>query len=164
MPSRLLTTCLLAGLIVAGAPGTRADQQIPGPEQFFGFPPGAAGELARYPRVLEYFQLIANTSDRVTYERVGETTMGNDYSLVTISAPDNLVRLDRLVEINTRLAPNSAEEIGLNIGHKELCLAQTVFFINIKGVSNPLNKMITGKTVHGVCGKGKVGVTQGMAH
>ena len=34
-------------------------RQVPTPEQFFGFRPGAEGELARYPKVLEYFQLIA---------------------------------------------------------------------------------------------------------
>jgi hypothetical protein len=104
MRTRLLSACVLAGLFVAGTPHTRAAQQIPGPEQFFGFPIGADGELARYPRVLDYFRLIAGESDRVAYERVGETTMGNEYALVTISAPENLARIDRLVEINNRLA------------------------------------------------------------
>jgi hypothetical protein len=79
-------------------------QQVPAPEQFFGFEIGADGELARYPKVLEYFQLIAKNTDRVRFEVIGKTTMGNDYALVTISSPQNLAKLDRLVEINRGLA------------------------------------------------------------
>ena len=79
-------------------------QSLPTPEQFFGFNPGAAGELARYPKVLEYFQLAAKSTDRVKYEELGKTTMGNVYALLRISSPQNLARFDRLVEINRRLA------------------------------------------------------------
>jgi hypothetical protein len=93
--------CLLALLTVA-APAIA--QQVPTPEQFFGFKPGADGELARYPKVLEYFQLLARSTDRVTFEEIGKTTMGNSYALVRISSPQNLARFDRLVEINRRLA------------------------------------------------------------
>ena len=96
----LFVAASLALLLPAGA----AAQTLPAPEQFFGFPIGTDGELARYPRVLEYFRLAADTSDRVTYEDLGRTTMGNVYALLTISAPANLARLDRLVEINRRLA------------------------------------------------------------
>ncbi len=42
-------------------------QQVPTPDQFFGFRPGTDGELARYPKVLEYFQLLAKSTDRVKY-------------------------------------------------------------------------------------------------
>ncbi len=79
-------------------------QQVPTPEQFFGFRPGTDGELARYPKVLEYFQLLAKSTDRVKYEELGKTTMGNSYALLRISSPQNLARFDRLVEINRRLA------------------------------------------------------------
>src|SRR5687767_5332928 len=92
----LLTTLTLAAPVRA--------QQPPTPEQFFGFRIGADGELARYPKVLEYFQLMAKSTDRVTFEEIGKTTMGNSYALVRISSPQNLARFDRLVEINRRLA------------------------------------------------------------
>jgi hypothetical protein len=84
--------------------GAQAPPALQTPEQFFGFRPGADGELARYPKVLEYFQLAAKTTDRVKYEEIGKTTMGNSYALVRISSPQNLARFDRLVEINRRLA------------------------------------------------------------
>ena len=74
------------------------------PEQFFGFRPGADGELARYPRVVEYLQHLATTTDRVKFEVVGKTTLNNDYVLAAISSPENLGRLDRLTQITRRLA------------------------------------------------------------
>ena len=55
---------------------------------------GADGELARYPKVLEYFQQLAKQTDRVRYEQIGKTTMGHPYVLVTISSPENLKRFD----------------------------------------------------------------------
>ena len=96
---RILATFLL---LLVSVPVTA--QQVPTPEQFFGFKPGTDGELARYPKVLEYFQLIAKQTDRVKFEEIGKTTMGNSYALVRISSPQNLAKFDRLVEINRRLA------------------------------------------------------------
>lgn len=100
---------LLAGFALAGAvaPASRlsaAAPPIPTPEQYFGFRIGADGELARYPKILEYFQLLAKQTDRVKYEELGKTTMGNSYPLLRISSPQNLAKFDRLVEINRRLA------------------------------------------------------------
>ena len=81
-----------------------AAQSIQTPTEFFGFDIGSDGELARYPRVLEYMQHLAARSDRVEYEVRGTTTDGHPYVLVTFSARSNLDRLDRLVEINHLLA------------------------------------------------------------
>lgn len=105
MRNRLVSASLtLALTMFVSLPAVVAAQQIPAPAQFFGFTPGADGELARYPKVLEYFQLIAKSSDRVTFDVIGKTTMGNDYALLKISSPQNLAKFDRLVEINRRLA------------------------------------------------------------
>ena len=82
----------------------RAQQAVPAPDQYFGFKIGADGELARYPKILEYFQLLSKQTDRVKYEELGKTTMGNSYPLLRISSPENLKKFDRLVEINRRLA------------------------------------------------------------
>ena len=70
----------------------------------FGIKIGADGELARYPKIVEYLQHLAKPTDRVKIEELGKTTMGNPYVLATISAPENLAKLNRLVEINRRLA------------------------------------------------------------
>ena len=81
-----------------------AQQAVPHPDSYFGFKIGADGELARYPKILEYFQLLAKQTNRVKYEELGKTTMGNSYPLLRISSPENLAKFDRLVEINRRLA------------------------------------------------------------
>jgi Zinc carboxypeptidase len=97
-------------LLIAIAPAS-AQVAIPTPEQFFGFKMGTAGELARYPKELEYFQLLAKQSPRVRYEVLGKTTLGNPYVLVTISSPENLKQLNQLIEINRKLAdPRTTSE------------------------------------------------------
>jgi hypothetical protein len=90
--------------LTAQLPTAAQQAQTQTPEQFFGFRMGSDGELARYPKILEYFQHLSKTTDRMKYQEVGKTTMGNPYVLATISAPENLAKLDRLIEINRRLA------------------------------------------------------------
>ncbi len=100
-----MSTRLLAIIAFLFVLPTAADAQaIPTPAQHFGFEIGADGELARYPQVLEYLQLLADRTDRVEYEHRGTTTNGNPYVLVKFSAKANLDRLERLIAINHRLA------------------------------------------------------------
>ena len=102
---RHLLLCVALVLTVTPGRETSARQASPqSPEQFFGFRIGTDGELARYPRILEYFQHLSKTTGRMKYQELGKTTMGNPYVLATISAPENLAQLDKLVAINRRLA------------------------------------------------------------
>jgi Zinc carboxypeptidase len=104
---RRAASFIAAAVLAAALGGLAPDavaEPVPTPEQFFGFKMGTAGELARYPKELEYFQLLARRTDRVRFEELGKTTLGHPYVLVTISSPANLRRLSRLVEINRRLA------------------------------------------------------------
>ncbi|MCF3651746.1 M14 family zinc carboxypeptidase [Synoicihabitans lomoniglobus] len=96
---RLIGLSLILGLSLGS---TQAAVETP--SQFFGFKPGQTGELVRYPVVLDYLQSLAAGSDRVIYEEVGKTTMGNPFGLITVSSPENLKNLDRILEINQRLA------------------------------------------------------------
>jgi hypothetical protein len=98
---RRISVCVIASVLLV-APASA--ENVASPESFFGFELGTDGEMARYPAVLSYLKQIAATSDRVLYQELGKTTLGNDYVLLQISSPDNLSRLDRLVEINRRLA------------------------------------------------------------
>ena len=87
-------------------------QSVQTPTEFFGFRIGSDGELARYPKVLEYLQHLADRSDRMTYEERGTTTNGHPYVLATLSSKANLDRLDRLIEITQRLAnPRGLSEV-----------------------------------------------------
>ena len=98
LKSALVPVLILVLLPAAGAAQTQS------PEQFFGFKLGTDGELARYPKVVEYLQHLAKTTERVKFEQLGKTTMGNDYVLAVISSPQNLAKLDRLTQITHRLA------------------------------------------------------------
>ena len=100
---RSLKSAIILALVLALIPAIAA-AQTQTPEQFFGFKLGSDGELARYPKVVEYLQHLAKTTDRVKFEALGKTTMGNDYVLAILSSPQNLAKLNRLVEINHRLA------------------------------------------------------------
>ena len=101
---RLLLPLIVLALLSLPSGAVQAQQGVPAPDQYFGFTIGSDGELARYPKILEYFQLLAKQTDRVKYEELGKTTMGNSYPLLRISSPQNLAKFDRLVEINRRLA------------------------------------------------------------
>src|SRR6266852_2489154 len=77
---------------------------IPAPKEVLGFTPGDDRKLASWAKVVEYFQKLAATSDRVKFEEIGKSTMGAPFVYVTISAPENLKRLDEFKEIQRQLA------------------------------------------------------------
>ncbi|SDK94862.1 M14 family metallopeptidase [Nonomuraea jiangxiensis] len=98
----LVTLVTTAGAV--STPGVSAAAGIPRPDDYFGFRIGSDGNLATWDKMVSYFQLVAGGSDRVTYEKVGDTTLGNPYVMLTISSKKNLDNLNRLVAINARLA------------------------------------------------------------
>src|SRR5207248_2983697 len=77
---------------------------IPAPVDVLGFTPGDDRKLASWAKVVEYFQKLAATSDRVKFEEIGKSTMGAPFVYATISAPENLKRLDDYKEIQRQLA------------------------------------------------------------
>ena len=101
---RIFPTVWLFPLLLLLGPLSSARADIQPPEQFFGFRIGTDGELARYGKIVEYFEHIAADSDRVIFEELGKSTLGAPYVMATISSPENLANLDRLIEINRRLA------------------------------------------------------------
>ena len=76
---------------------------IPSPEQYFGFRMGTDRKLARYDKIVEYFQLIANESDRVRFHNLGPTTNNHPFALLEISSAENLKNLDKLKELERKL-------------------------------------------------------------
>jgi Zinc carboxypeptidase len=80
------------------------NRSIPTPEDVLGFRPGDDRKLASWAQVVEYFQKLAAASDRVKFEEIGKTTMGRPFVYATISAPENLRRLDEFKEIQRQLA------------------------------------------------------------
>src|SRR5258705_12459155 len=79
-------------------------RSIPAPESVLGFRPGDDRKLASWAQVVQYFQRLAATSDRVKFEEIGKSTMGAPFVYATISAPENLKRLEEFKEIQRQLA------------------------------------------------------------
>ncbi|MFC1729632.1 M14 metallopeptidase family protein, partial [candidate division KSB1 bacterium] len=103
-------------------------QQIPSPEQFYGFRMGAEGELAHWDRIVEYFETLDDRSERVVVQNLGETTLGNPFLLAIFSSPENLRNLESYRQINKKLADPrglSNAEIGELIRDGKYVSAQT---------------------------------------
>src|SRR5213082_3627882 len=77
---------------------------IQAPADVLGFTPGDDRKLASWAKVVEYFQKLAASSDRVKLEEIGKSTMGAPFVYATISAPENLKRLNEFKEIQRQLA------------------------------------------------------------
>lgn len=86
------------------APSAPASAHIPAPEEILGFVPGDDRKLASWAQVIEYFEALDNASDRVKFETLGLSTMGKPFVMATISAPENLARLDEYKKIQDQLA------------------------------------------------------------
>ena len=89
---------------VALAQGISDLKRIPAPADVLGFTPGDDRKLASWAKVVEYFQKLAAASDRVKFEEIGKSTMGAPFVYATISAPENLKRLDEFKEVQRQLA------------------------------------------------------------
>ncbi len=94
----------IAALLVLIMPCWSAAQNIPTPEDYFGFRMGTDSELARWPKIVEYFKLLDAQSDCLTVQNLGETTLGNPFLLAIFSAPENLGNLEKYRQISQKLA------------------------------------------------------------
>jgi len=70
------------------------DNKIPSPEKFFGFPIGSS--LARYDKVVEYYKLLAQLSDRAKLEVIGNTNENREQVVLIISSPDNQKNIESI--------------------------------------------------------------------
>ncbi len=74
------------------------------PEEFFGFRLGSDRKIARWDRIVEYFNKLQEQSDRIKVVDMGPSTEGNPFLLVIISSSKNLENLDKIRGINNKLA------------------------------------------------------------
>lgn len=103
--TRLLNKYLLVLLLIAAIPfSTLSGQDVPAPADIIGFEPGTDYELINKDQLYEYYYAVAEASDRVQLEVIGETHHGNDLLLLIISSEENLANLDHYKSISQRLA------------------------------------------------------------
>ena len=111
----VLLSFVLSSLQATEAVAQEANGEITSPEAFFGFQMGADRKLARWDKLVEYYDLLATQSPRIKVVNMGKSTLGNPFLALYISSPGNLARLDEFQEINARLSdprgvPESAIE------------------------------------------------------
>jgi zinc carboxypeptidase len=100
MRIRIVSLLLLLLLSIVAT----AQTKIPTPAEVLGFTPGDDRKLASWDQVVEYFGRLDQASDRVTFQTLGQTTMGKPFVMATISSPANLARLDDFKKIQDQLA------------------------------------------------------------
>lgn len=76
---------------------------VPHPSEYFGREIGDPGVLIPHSKILEYYRLLEERSDRVRVVEIGETTEGRPFYYAIVTSPENLVRLDELIEMNDKL-------------------------------------------------------------
>ncbi len=77
---------------------------VPSPEEFFGFRMGEDRKLARWDKLVEYYQSLGERSDRVEVTELGKTTEGNPFLLVVITSPENHRNIEAIRKIGPTLA------------------------------------------------------------
>jgi hypothetical protein len=87
------------------APAGRAQSPVTSPEKFFGFQLGSDRKIARWDKIVEYYQLLEKESGgRLKAVNMGPTTMGHPFLLVIVSAAKNIANLERLRQVNAGIS------------------------------------------------------------
>jgi hypothetical protein len=127
--ARTLRPNASAATAAGGAARTSA-AAVPAPEDVLGFRPGDDRKLAGWASVVEYFRRLDAASDRVRFEELGKTTMGRPFVLATISAPENLARLNEFKEIQRQLAdPRTLGREGGRRAERLIARGKTIVLI-----------------------------------
>ncbi len=114
--SSFFPSSLLAQRRTAARPTPSRAARVPAPEDVLGFKPGTDRKLPSWNQVLSYFEKLAAASDRVKFEALGKSTMDLPFVMATISAPENLARLEEYKEIQSQLA--DPRKLGRNADAK----------------------------------------------
>ncbi len=96
-----LKILILTLSLVLGA-GLKA--QIPHPRETFGHEVGADYKLADYDQMLEYYDKLAASTDRVQMVDIGKSVMGRPIKLFFISSEENMAQLEKWREISEKLS------------------------------------------------------------
>ena len=91
-----LLAVLLIGWPVAAA--------VPTPKSHFGHEVGADRTVLDWEKVVSYFRALEKNSTRIRVQELGKTTEGRPLITAIIAAPETLLKLDRYIEIQRKLA------------------------------------------------------------
>ncbi|MFB0564598.1 MAG: M14 family zinc carboxypeptidase, partial [Candidatus Aminicenantaceae bacterium] len=140
---KFLTTILINLALVLIGLGfinqiAEAQKKITSPKEFFGFELGSDKKIARWDKIVDYFKILENESGKLKVVDMGPSTMGNPFLLIIISSPENLVRLDRLQQVNAIISdPRGIEETEIRELIKEgkavICQSMSLHATEIGG-------------------------------
>lgn len=116
MQNHLLTIIFI---FVTGAIFAQAD--LPSPNQFL--PTDYGKEFTPYHLIVDYYQHIANHSDKVIYQTYGRTTEKRQLGIAIVSSPKNLQNIEQIRLNNLKLT-------GLVKGKADENLAKAIVWIN----------------------------------
>jgi len=98
-----ISLSIISFLIILNLVSSLLAVEIPSPEKIIGFRVGQDFKLANWKQITGYFQLLAQSSDRVRVVELGKTTLGRPLIMAIITSPDNLARLEEFRKIHQRL-------------------------------------------------------------
>jgi len=111
---KISTTNLLKSILIVflipfiPAQSINAQNILPvSPVDFFGFEPGSDRNLFNYEELITYLQKLDASSPKVEMREIGKSPMGKPMYIVFISSEENIKNLDKLGEINRKLALDS---------------------------------------------------------
>ena len=81
-----------------------AQKKTTSPQDYFGFQLGSDKKIARWDKIVDYFNLMAQENNKLKVIDMGPSTLGNPFLLVIISSPENLANLERLQVVNAKLS------------------------------------------------------------
>ena len=81
-----------------------AQNKITSPEEYFGFEMGADYKLARWDKIVDYYYLLEQQSDKIKVWNLGESSEGHPFLLTLITSPGNLTNLSELQKINKEIS------------------------------------------------------------
>jgi len=91
------------------------NKDISKPEDILGF--GIGDRHIRHDQLVEYMNVIANSSDRAIITDIGRTKEQRKQVLLTISHPDNLAKLDTFLENRKDVAKHKEQPVVVWLGY-----------------------------------------------
>lgn len=79
-------------------------RNITSPESFFGFTLGEDYKIARWDKIVDYYKLLDQESDRIQVTEMGPSTEGNPFLKVIITSPENFANLEEIRQTNQKIA------------------------------------------------------------
>ncbi len=104
-------------------------QHITSPEEYFGYQLGSDRKLARWDKIVDYFNLLAEESDKIKVINLGPSTEGHPFLLTIVSSAENLRNLEHLRQVNAKISDSRGlpeNEIGELIKEGKAVVWQTM--------------------------------------